>query len=135
MKKFIFLILIFLPVLSFADWTLIPLNLDSDQMKTRYFIDLKNLRPKGNKVRVWSMQDFNEPQVAGPHSYYSVKSLSEFNCNESKIRILAYSVYDSNMAKGEKIMSKGSPFSWKDIKKDSVNSLYLNIACRIFKTI
>ncbi|MFL2980944.1 MAG: surface-adhesin E family protein [Methylophilaceae bacterium] len=130
MKKFIFLILIFFPALSFADWTLIPLDLDSDQIKARYFIDLKNLRSKGNKVRVWSMQDFNEPQVVGPHSYYSVKSLSEFNCNESKIRILAYSIYDSNMAKGEKLISKGSPFSWENIKKDTVNSIYLDLACK-----
>ncbi len=130
MKKFIFLILIFFPALSFADWTLIPLDLDSDQIKARYFIDLKNLRSKGNKVRVWSMQDFNEPQVVGPHSYYSVKSLSEFNCSESKIRILAYSIYDSNMAKGEKLISKGSPFSWENIKKDTVNSIYLDLACK-----
>ena len=130
MKKFIFLILIFFPVFSFADWTLIPLDLESDQIKARYFIDLKNLRLKGNKVRVWSMQDFSEPQVVGPHSYYSVKSLSEFNCSESKIRILAYSIYDSNMAKGEKLISKGSPFSWENIKKDTVNSIYLDLACK-----
>jgi len=34
------------------------------------------------------------------------------------------------MAKGEKLISKGVPFSWQKIKEDTVNFLYLNLACK-----
>ena len=62
-------------------------------------------------------------------SYNSVKSLAEFNCSNNSVRVLSYSVYDSQMANSEPLMSKGTPFDWEKININTVNSAYLNIAC------
>jgi hypothetical protein len=43
---------------------------------------------------------------------------------------MGYSLYEENMAKGEIILSKGTPFEWQKINKDTMNEKYLDIACR-----
>ena len=43
---------------------------------------------------------------------------------------MGYSLYEENMAKGEVIFSKGTPFEWQKINKNTMNEKYLDIACK-----
>jgi len=129
MKYYLIFLFVFIPNLSFAEWTLIYESPDS---RSRYYANLLDIKvdKKFSKLRLWTIADFNLLQEVASYKYLSVKSFTEFDCKNSKIRIMGYSLYEENMAKGEIILSKGTPFEWQEINKDTMNEKYLDIACR-----
>tara|TARA_B100001105_G_scaffold244039_1_gene225472 strand:- start:15 stop:419 length:405 start_codon:yes stop_codon:yes gene_type:complete len=129
MKYYLIFLFVFIPNLSFAEWTLIYQSSDS---RSRYYANLLDIKvdKKFSKLRLWTIADFNLLQEVASYKYLSVKSFTEFDCKNSKIRIMGYSLYEENMAKGEIIFSKGTPFEWQKINKDTMNEKYLDIACR-----
>jgi len=129
MKYYLIFLFVFIPNLSFAEWTLIYESSDS---RSKYYVNLLDIKvnKKLSKLRLWTIEDFNLLQEVASYKYLSVKSFTEFDCKNSKIRIMGYSLYEENMAKGEIIFSKGTPFEWQKINKDTMNEKYLDIACR-----
>ena len=129
MKYYLIFLFVFIPNLSFAEWTLIYESSDS---RSKYYANLLDIKvnKKFSKLRLWTIADFNLLQEVASYKYLSVKSFTEFDCKNSKIRIMGYSLYEENMAKGEIILSRGTPFEWKKINKDTMNEKYLDIACR-----
>jgi hypothetical protein len=129
MKYYLIFLFVFIPNLSFAEWTLIYKSSDSG---SRYYANLLDIKvdKKFSKLRLWTIEDFNLLQEVASYKYLSVKSFTEFDCKNAKIRIMGYSLYEENMAKGEIIFSKGTPFEWQKINKDTMNEKYLDIACR-----
>ena len=129
MKYYLIFLFVFIPNLSFAEWTLIYQSSDS---RSRYYANILDIKvdKKFSKLRLWTIEDFNLLQEVASYKYLSVKSFTEFDCKNSKIRIMGYSLYEENMAKGEIIFSKGTPFEWQKINKDTMNEKYLDIACR-----
>ena len=129
MKYYLIFLFVFIPNLSFAEWTLIYESSDS---RSKYYANLLDIKvnKKFSKLRLWTIEDFNLLQEVASYKYLSVKSVTEFDCKNSKIRIMGYSLYEENMAKGEIILSKGTPFEWQKINKNTMNEKYLDIACR-----
>ena len=129
MKYYLIFLFVFIPNLSFAEWTLIYESSDS---RSKYYANLLDIKvnKKFSTLRLWTIEDFNLLQEVASYKYLSVKSFTEFDCKNSKIRIMGYSLYEKNMAKGEIILSKGTPFEWQKINKDTMNEKYLDIACR-----
>lgn len=115
--------------LALAEWTLI---FESSDSKSKYFADLSNIKvnEKYSKLRLWTIEDFVDTQEAANYLYLSVKSYAEFDCKNLQIRIMAYSVYEENMAKGERIFSKGTPWEWEKINKNTIYDLYQRKACK-----
>ena len=129
MKYYLIFLFVFIPNLSFAEWTLIYQSSDSG---SRYYANLLDIKvdKKFSKLRLWTIADFNLLQEVASYKYLSVKSFTEFDCKYSKIRIMGYSLYEKNMAKGDIVFSKGTPFEWQEINKDTMNEKYLDIDCR-----
>ena len=129
MKYFFIFLIVFVPKLSFAEWTLVYESSDS---KSKYYANISEIKAnkKLSKLRLWTIEDFSLLQEVASYKYLSVKSFTEFDCKNSKIRIMGYSLYEENMAKGEIIFSKGTPFEWQKINKNTMNEKYLDIACR-----
>ena len=129
MKYYLIFLFVFIPNLSFAEWTLIYESSDS---RSKYYANLLDIKvnKKFSKSRLWTIEDFNLLREVASYKYLSVKSVTEFDCKNSKIRIMGYSLYEENMAKGEIIFSKGTPFEWQKINKNTMNEKYLDIACR-----
>ncbi|MFM1865451.1 MAG: hypothetical protein RIQ57_61 [Pseudomonadota bacterium] len=131
MKKYIlFFISILFSAQTLAEWTLVYAN---DETDAKYYIDLATLSKKKDTIRLLTLEDFRAPVIIKKGSikisYNSIKSLTEFNCSKSVMRVLSYSVYENQMGYGEPLMSKGSPFEWSGIKNNTLNEAYLNIAC------
>ena len=128
MKYYLILLFVFIPKLSFAEWTLIHESSDS---KSKYYANISEIKAnkKLSKLRLWTIEDFSLLQEVASYKYLSVKSFAEFDCKKSKIRIMGYSLYKENMAKGEIIFSKGTPFEWQKVNKNTMNEKYLDIAC------
>ena len=129
MKYFLIFLFAITPTLSFAEWTLIY---ESPNSQSKYYANILeiNTNKKFSKLRLWTIEDFNLLQEVASYKYLSVKSFAEFDCKNSKIRIMGYSLYEENMAKGRVIFSKGTPFEWQKINKNTMNEKYLNIACK-----
>ena len=128
MKFYLILLFIFIPSVTFAEWTLIYESSDS---KSKYYANISAIKANKefSKLRLWTIEDFSLLQEVASYKYLSVKSFTEFDCKKSKIRIMGYSLYKENMAKGEIIFSKGTPFEWQKINKNTMNEKYLDIAC------
>ena len=129
MKYYLILLFVFVSNLSFAEWTLIY---ESSDARAKYYANILEIKKnkKFSKLRLWTIEDFNLIQEVAIYKYLSVKSFTEFDCKNSKLRIMGYSLYEDNMAKGKIIFSKGTPFEWQKINKDTMNEKYLDIACR-----
>ena len=126
MRILFFSLLSFFCISANAGW--IKLN-QNQAMDTAYFIDLENIRGSTEKVRIWTLTDYTNIQVTKKINYQSIKSFVEINCQSKKMRILAYSLYEQPMARGEVVFSKGRPFEWEDVKPSTVNGLFLNVSC------
>ena len=130
MKKYILFISILFSAQTLAEWTLVYAN---DETDAKYYVDLATLSKKKDTIRLLTLEDFRAPVIIKKGSikisYNSIKSLTEFNCSKSVMRVLSYSVYENQMGYGEPLMSKGSPFEWSGIKNNTLNEAYLNIAC------
>ena len=128
MKYSLILLFVFVSNLSFAEWTLIY---ESSDARAKYYANILEIKvnKKFSKLRLWTIEDFNLLQEVSSYKYLSVKSFTEFDCMNSRLRIMAYSLYEDNMAKGQIIFSKGTPFEWQNINKNTMNEKYLDIAC------
>ena len=109
-----FFLLSFFCISAHADW--IKLN-QNKAMDTAYFIDLKNIRGNKDKVRIWTLTDYIQHQVTKKVNYQSIKSLYEINCQSKNMRILAYSLYEQNMAKGKVVFQKARHLNGKALIK------------------
>ena len=123
------ILIIFLSLNVYADnvWTLIYKDTKN---KTSFYMMLDDFKNINNKVRFWIMQRFEEPQPPEKYSYYSLKSLVQADCSKMQIRFMAYSIYKNNNASGNAIFTKGQPFDWEDVKPNTINNAYLDIACK-----
>ena len=128
MKHYLIILFLFFSNKSFAEWTLIYESPDSGSRYYANLLDIKTIK-KFSKLRLWTVEDFNTLQKVANYQYLSVKSFAEFDCKKSQIRIMGYSLYQENMAKGKVIFSKGTPFNWEKINKNTMNDVYLKIAC------
>ena len=128
MKHYLIILFLFFSNKSFAEWTLIYESPDSGSRYYANLLDIKTIK-KFSKLRLWTVEDFNTLQKVANYQYLSVKSFAEFDCKMSQIRIMGYSLYQENMAKGKVIFSKGTPFNWEKINKNTMNDVYLKIAC------
>ena len=128
MKYYLIFLFVFIPNLSFAEWILIYESFDS---RSKYYANISDIKTnkKFSKLRLWTIEDFELLQEVASYKYLSVKSFTEFDCKKSKIRIMGYSLYEDNMANGEIIFSKGTPFEWQKVNKNTMNEKYLDIAC------
>ena len=123
------IIIIFLSLNVYADnvWTLVYKDTKN---KTSFYMMLDDFKNINNKVRFWIMQSFEEPQPPEKYSYHSLKSLVQVDCSKMQIRFMAYSIYKNNNASGNAIFTKGQPFDWEDVKPNTINNAYLDIACK-----
>ena len=123
---FLFIFLSF-NLLAEDSWTLIHKD---EQKKSSFYIKLGDFKNIDNKVRLWVMESFDEPQPPEKYAYHSLKSLVQADCSNTKIRFMAYSIYKSNKATGKAIYTKGQSSEWFEAKINTVNRAYFDIACK-----
>lgn len=127
MRLIFFLIFLSLNLFAEDSWTLIHKD---DQNKSSFHINLGDFKKIDNKVRLWVMESYDEPQLPEKFGYHSLKSLVQVDCSSTKIRFMAYSIYKSNNAIGTAIYTKGQSSEWFEAKINTVNRAYLDIACK-----
>jgi len=127
MRLIFLLIFLSFNLLAEDSWTLIHKD---EQKKSSFYIKLGDFKKIDNKVRLWVMESFDEPQPPEKYAYHSLKSLVQADCSNRKIRFMAYSIYKSNNAIGKAIYTKGKSSEWFEAKINTVNRAYFDIACK-----
>ena len=127
MRLIFLLIFLSFNLIAEDSWTLIHKD---EQKKSSFYIKLGDFKKIDNKVRLWVMESYEEPQLPEKYGYHSLKSLVQADCSSTKIRFMAYSIYNSNNASGKAIYTKGQSSEWFEANPKTVNRAYLDIACK-----
>jgi hypothetical protein len=88
----------------------------------------------GNKVTMWDMLNFNTARDTGGTKLLSAKKRQEYDCVESKTRILGFIMFSGNMGSGTVVGSTSSysewfPRDWVPVEANSTNAELLIFAC------
>jgi len=97
MKKYFFLILIFISTASTADWEVSGANNDEN---ITWYADRTTIKKNGNIVTMWTMTS-GKPSFVNNKQYLSSKNLFEFDCKNEKIRLLSGTAYSEENGMGE----------------------------------
>ncbi len=99
MKKLLFLAA-FLSVSAHAEWQLIH----TEQGNSRFFIDLETVTVVDNYKRIWVLNDLGQANSQGVMSFRSVE---EYDCPQTKGRVMQIAAFTGEMASGE-ILARGN---------------------------
>lgn len=94
------------------------------------YVDPDTLRRKGELVKLWELNDYKTIQTDGSNSFLSLKSQSEFDCAEERIRLLAATEFSGNMGKGQVVSSSHfGEGGWAPVQPDSVGEIVWKLVC------
>ena len=113
----------FLSTNAMGEWTTV-INGKNDRGAIYYF-DYSTIRKASNRVKIWELIDFSIAQKVG----LSIKSQTEFDCENEQIRPLFILSYEKNMGMGEPNNIVSEPSEWAPVVPESVEEALFKAAC------
>jgi len=102
-KLLLILILALISTSSVAAW----IKVGSNKTVTIYAHPKTIRKTTPNKVKMWSLYDYNTAQeAAGPRPYMSAKFHDEYNCKKEHSKILYSITHSENMGGGRSLYSR-----------------------------
>ena len=128
MKKLTLLLLLMVSTNVFAEWTRVTESADGDMTA---YIDYGTIKKKGNKVKMWQLQDYKAvKESAGGKRYLSSVTRFEYDCEEEVVRQLDFYWYSGNMRQGEIVVSiTNIKDEAESVMPGSINETQLIIVC------
>ena len=125
MKKILILLLLMVSTSVFAEWTRVTESADGDLTA---YIDFGTIKRKGNKVKMWYLQDYKAVHSLSRNGeYLSGASYHEYDCEEDTKRMLDLYLYSGNMRQGDIV------YSHKNIKEEAESIIPQSIEESLFK--
>ncbi len=87
------------------------------------------IRKSGNKVKMWSLTDYNFVREVGSEKFLSDKFQGEYDCKEEQARNLYSSWHSENMGKGNVVSTTNKPRDWFPVAPDSMSEVSWKFAC------
>lgn len=97
---------------------------------TAAYANLSTIRKAGNRVKMWTLLDFQEPRHVSGSSFMSIMGQNEYDCKEKQSRDIYISFISENMGAGVTIHSESEPGKWSPITPDSIDESLWETACR-----
>jgi len=123
-----FMALIALLVLSsgpaYAEWEVVDKN---DEGTT--YIDPDTIRRNGGLVKVWTLHDYKTVRTSSGNSFWSVKGQEEYDCEEQRYRVLAWTGFSGNRGSGKAVSSNSTEGTWQPVASESVGHVLWTVAC------
>jgi len=110
-----------------AEWTLVTDTGNASDDFVEY-VDLETIRRSGGIVKMWEMRSFKEVQRAGA-SYLSAKMQNEYDCNDEKVRNIAFQTYSGTMGSGRVAEVGSTADAWRPISPGTVAIIKWRIVC------
>ena len=109
-----------------AEW--VSIGADNQRGRTVY-ADPDTIRPKGDVVKMWSLNDYKTIQTGPSASYLSYKVQSEYDCAEERIRKLAATFFSGNMGSGDVVSVHSKEGKWQPVEPGSLGQSEWEVAC------
>ena len=94
------------------------------------YADPDTIRRKGELVKMWHLHDYKTVQTEAGKSFLSLKSQSEFDCAEERVRLLAVTEFSGNMGKGNVVWSRYfAEGEWRPVEPESTGQTFWKLAC------
>ena len=122
MKKSLLLVLALTTAPASAEWTRVTANVEGDV----YYMDWATLKPTALGGRIWGLVDLKKPKADGARSY---KGLTEYDCQEERVRSLQYCGYPKSMGDGTPLRCDNSPGAWVYVIPDTIGASNLKLVC------
>jgi hypothetical protein len=125
MKKLLFVLLLSISSVVYAQWTYITENDD-----TQFFVDLTSIHQIGQYKRVWLKSEYSSnSKITLNENIRSIRTLTEFDCREKKYRQLSLHAFkQSNLIDLD--VSSNKQGEWKFIPPKTVADTELTIVCK-----
>jgi len=127
MKKLLLtLMLAILSSNTMAEWVAVGTAVGST-----YYANPNTIRKSGNRVKMWTLVDYNSTQVdATGAAFLSLKFQEENDCKEEQRRLLYYSFHAENMGRGDVVYIEQKPDKdWKPFPPESMGESLWKFAC------
>ena len=124
-KLLITLLLAVLSTSAMAEWVLI----NDNDIATNY-VNPATIRKAGNKVRMWSMDDYKTMQITGEYKYISMKTQIEYDCQNETFTSVALLSFSGNMGSGQVVLSTYQRLDPIPVSPESIGELAWKVACR-----
>lgn len=99
----------------------------SDEYKA--YVDIKSLSKSKDIVTMSSLYDFQKPQQLNKDSFFSVKHIREYDCNQNRQRVIYSEFYNLNMGKGELLGKTTKLYAWRDNGPNTIDEHLWQVAC------
>ncbi len=93
------------------------------------YIDRATIHRRGSVVRMWDMFDFGAAQQADGTTYFSFKSLTEYDCTQETTRPLRIIAFTRHMGTGAVASSLNATSPWARVPPASMEELLWRRAC------
>jgi hypothetical protein len=101
------------------------------------YVDPDTTRREGNLVTIWQLIDFKwmqgtagmGPLGFGPHRFLSTKTHKQFDCEEKRVRLLAFTEFSHHMGTGIRADGYVDKNRWLPIEPESINQALWEVAC------
>jgi hypothetical protein len=128
MKKLLLTLTLFLiSTATLAEWTKVGKS-DNKGGYTVY-ADLESIRKAGDRVKMWTLFDYQNEQKSSGVIYLSKTIRREFDCTGEHTRILAFKLFSWNMEQGKRMRTYNQPQKWEELQPERKKEIGWNIAC------
>jgi hypothetical protein len=121
---------------AYAEWVAVEKDYLSPGRQTIY-IDPDSISREENLVTIWQLIDFKwmqgnagmGPLGFGPHRFLSTKTHKQFDCEEKRVRLLAFTEFSRHMGTGIRADGYVDKDNWLLIEPESINQALWEVAC------
>ena len=101
------------------------------------YVDPDTIRREGKLVTLWQLIDFKWMQGNaglgrlgfGPHRFFSTKTHKQFDCAETRLRLLAFTEFSRHMGTGIAANGYVDKDNWLPVEPESINQALWEVAC------
>lgn len=129
MKKIILTLLsVLISSSAAAEWTRLGGGLDGSDI----YVDFDTVRRNGDKVKLWTMQDFKPGKNKPKPKELSNKSYWEFDCKQELARIPGITIFSGEKGTGNIVASNYNPNEpWAPLPPDSIGQMVFDMGCEM----
>lgn len=119
-----------------ARWVPIDQEYQTPSLHTVYF-DPDSIHREGNLAVLWQLTDYKWMQGnagfgrfgLGPHRFLSTQTRKQFDCEDKRVRLLAFTEYSHHMGTGRPADGYVDQSQWLPIEPAGLNEGLWKIAC------
>lgn len=125
MKRLALILMLAIHDPSWAGWTPV-----ADEGNATLYADAASREPGTGTVRMLWVLDYHAFQRMVEVGYHSRRTVSEFDCTQSRWRAIDLSLRAEHMGEGTAVYADTSPHDWEAIDPGSRGDLLRAVACR-----